>query len=298
VSRLGPVERFRRPEYTGENRCLACTVLNVGVAATGSVLVALWVTVAGFPAVATGLAAGLFTLSLASVWLRGYLVPKTPTLARSLPGPVREAFGKPVSPVPRGVDRRLGSGEVPPDGGRPNGSDKTAVDVQRRLSEWGATERGGESSDGNERLTERFRERWRTSLDAVHAAREADGTDGLSAYLAGLGIDDGELRLADSGPAVVATVDGRRVGRWESRAALAADLAAADALADADGWASLSPSERGRLCERLRTLRERCPACLDALVTERRSVGCCSDRSLVEKRCETCDHRIAATVAE
>ncbi|MFW5903370.1 MAG: hypothetical protein ACOCS7_01385, partial [Halolamina sp.] len=73
----------RQPEYTGENRCWACTVANTGLAVVASV--ALWALLA-FPAdLATWsvtAAAALFVVSIGSIWLRGYLVPGTPTLTK------------------------------------------------------------------------------------------------------------------------------------------------------------------------------------------------------------------------
>ncbi|WP_435069150.1 hypothetical protein [Haloplanus sp. C73] len=80
-------DRLRRPEYTGENRCLPCTVVNVCLA----------VAVAGVVTVALGPLGGIIALagSLGAVYFRGYLVPGTPELTmRYLPPWVLELFGK------------------------------------------------------------------------------------------------------------------------------------------------------------------------------------------------------------
>ena len=77
--------RFRRPEYTGENRCLPCTVVNLVFASVLSGAVA---TVSS-PAAAVA----VFVLSVALIAVRGYLVPGTPTLtARYLPDRVLARF--------------------------------------------------------------------------------------------------------------------------------------------------------------------------------------------------------------
>ncbi|MFC7196638.1 hypothetical protein ACFQL4_21660 [Halosimplex aquaticum] len=47
-----PLDRLRRPEYTGENRCLPCTILNVAIASVGTTLLVAWLTAAGYPTVA------------------------------------------------------------------------------------------------------------------------------------------------------------------------------------------------------------------------------------------------------
>jgi hypothetical protein len=79
-------ERLRRPEYTGENRCLPCTVVNVCIAAVVAAAVGLATPVGGVAVLAVGLTA---------IYFRGYLVPGTPTLtARYFPKRVLELFGK------------------------------------------------------------------------------------------------------------------------------------------------------------------------------------------------------------
>lgn len=75
----GRWETIRRPEYTGENRCMPCTVLNLIVGAAMSGLLALTVS-----PVAGGL--GL-VVSVAAIYLRGYLVPGTPTIMARYPPP-------------------------------------------------------------------------------------------------------------------------------------------------------------------------------------------------------------------
>lgn len=67
------VDRLHQPEYTGENRCIPCTVVNVVIAAGVSALVAVGSTFFG---------ASVFALSIGTIYFRGYLVPGTPTLTK------------------------------------------------------------------------------------------------------------------------------------------------------------------------------------------------------------------------
>jgi hypothetical protein len=67
--------RLRRPEYTGENRCWPCTVLNVLVVFAASALLGVVSPPAG------GLVLGV---GVALVVLRGYVVPYTPQFAPRL----------------------------------------------------------------------------------------------------------------------------------------------------------------------------------------------------------------------
>ena len=67
------LERVRQPEYVGENRCVPCTVTNLVIAAVLTAALA-WLSVP--------LAVAFAVLAVASIWLRGYLVPKTPELTK------------------------------------------------------------------------------------------------------------------------------------------------------------------------------------------------------------------------
>lgn len=173
------IERFRQPEYTGENRCLPCTVLNAAIA----VLIALGVGALSPPA-------GLVVLAVAgaTIYLRGYLVPGTPALTeRYLPERVLALFGKASTRSPT-----------------------LAVDD----AGWGDLERAGIATRGpaGVRLDDDFRERWRRGMRDV---RDRDlGANDVAAIA---GVDDvdrqGELSFVvggdqllrwDSEPALVA----------------------------------------------------------------------------------------------
>ncbi|SEA05255.1 hypothetical protein SAMN04488065_1594 [Haloplanus vescus] len=129
-------DRLRRPEYTGENRCLPCTVVNVCLA-----LIA-----AGVVTVGLGPVGGLlvFTGALSAIYFRGYLVPGTPELTmRYFPPWLLELFGKELelretlTPV-EGVAVR-----ATPEGGRLVGSFAAAWDDRIETMR----ERGVEDAD-------------------------------------------------------------------------------------------------------------------------------------------------------
>ncbi|MFB6129524.1 MAG: hypothetical protein ABEJ28_01730 [Salinigranum sp.] len=94
---LSPV---RQPEYTGENRCIPCTVVNLAIAAVLSLAVWVWLSAV--------LAVVVAAVSVAAIVLRGYLVPGTPALTkRYLPDRVLALFDK--GPTPR-TATAVGSG--------------------------------------------------------------------------------------------------------------------------------------------------------------------------------------------
>ena len=75
---------LRRPEYTGSNRCLPCTVVNLVFAGVASLVAAL---------IAVQLAIAVFAVSLLAIYFRGYLIPGTPELTkRYLPDSVLARF--------------------------------------------------------------------------------------------------------------------------------------------------------------------------------------------------------------
>ncbi|SFS69967.1 hypothetical protein [Halostagnicola kamekurae] len=95
------IDRLRQPDYTGENRCTPCTLLNVAIAA---VLVAAATTVAlsrtdrvGAAVLGTALAA----VSGAAIYLRGYLVPGTPRLTETV---LPDRVHRRLETRPSGVD--------------------------------------------------------------------------------------------------------------------------------------------------------------------------------------------------
>lgn len=93
-------DEIRQPEYVGENRCLPCTVVNLGIAAVAAVLTAALLAASGVSIGGRITGGGLVLAgSVATVYLRGYLMPGTPTLTkRYLPLWALRLFGKATDP--------------------------------------------------------------------------------------------------------------------------------------------------------------------------------------------------------
>lgn len=269
------LDRFRRPAYTGENRCLPCTAVNVGIAGV------LAVAVGGVVAAEFG--AFVFVASLAAIWLRGYLVPGTPELTkRYLPERVLRLFGK-------------GRASSPP----------TAVDAESYLLSSSVLV---DTPDGVDlAFAPWFASAWRSEVVALRD--EGDGRngsvldfdtadDGLEpdiAALAALTDIDAELLAIDwRDGAVFARADGERIGHWESRAAFLADIAADRALADElDDWTALPLAARSGVLGAIRLFVEECPTCEGAVALEERVVeSCCTSYDVVAGRCTACNERL------
>lgn len=249
------VEAVRQPEYTGENRCVPCTVVNlviaVGLASLG------WV-------VAPALGVGVAVLGFLMIWLRGYLVPGTPTLTkRYFPDRVLAWFDK-------------ASQEYTPD----------ALDVEEILMDEGALV---ENADGTDlTVAPDFRAAWTEHMQDTDRDRDATSLAWL------LDIDPDRLTVTPTGEAMVARVDGQRVGQWESRAAFIADVAAAAVFEERDGrWADLPTWARTEVLGGLRLFLERCPTCDGEVVLEQTVVqSCCRDIDVLALTCQACDARL------
>lgn len=270
------VDAVRNEEYTGENRCLPCTAVNVGIALLFGVLVA---------AVAVELAVLVVAVSLAAIYLRGYLVPGTPTLTkRYLPDRVLRLF-----------DHHPLEEEVVGDGGSEEASFETVEKIQRQRAEAVDPEEfllGADvvepTADGHDlRLTEEFA----AAVDR-EADRIDDGQPGETAIGAVFGVDAEDVEPLDREyPAIKI---GRRIRKWPSDAALTADVAAHRALsARTDRWESVPLEQRVGILESLRTFRERCPTCDGDLAFGEAVVeSCCATYEVISYECLDCGERL------
>ena len=255
---------LRRPEYTGENRCPPCTAVNVLIAVVlAGVLLAV-----SFP-----LAAVTLAVSLAAIYFRGYLVPRTPALTeRYFPERVLRWFDKSAEPAP-------------PDAA-PNGGAEP-VDTETLLFDAGAVvecERGEDLC-----LDDAFRADWR---ERVAELRADDTTREDLARV--LGVDPDTLVVEDYGSAFVAGFDGGRLGQWESRAAFVADIAAANELRERyPAWADVPIRDRSRTLRGLRIFLDRCPDCDGPVTMARDTVdSCCRSVDVVAASCDACNARL------
>jgi hypothetical protein len=254
-SGAGFVSQFARPEYTGENRCMPCTVVNV-IIALGISLALTSVSVAG--ALAAMVAMG------GVIYFRGYLVPGTPTLTeRYLPDRIMAWFDH--STVPDGPAN---------------------LDPEALLADAGILVE--DSTGADLELDPEFERRWQARFDAV-----GGGSD--RAILAALtAVDPERLSVEYHDTAFVAWLDDRHLGQWESRVAFHADVAAFELLAEyVPAWESLPLAHRSTTLGVLRLFIERCPAC-DGVVAMETGVkrSCCRDIDVIATTCLGCGERL------
>jgi hypothetical protein len=272
---MSTLQRLRQPEYTGENRCVPCTLANSVIA----VVLAAAVAVVSVPA---GVA--VLLVSALAIWIRGYLVPGTPELTkRYFPDRLLAVFDE-------GPERSSGlAGTEAKDGSGGTGSfDAGSFDAERVLLDGGVVEPCEEVEDLC--LDEGFERAW---YDRMGTVRD-DETAAREELARQLDVDPGSVTFEEHGAATVARIDGARAGQWESRAALVADLAAAHELpGHVEGWESIPTRYRSQLLGGLRIFLEECPDCGGPVLAGRETVrSCCRSHEVVAASCESCGARL------
>ncbi|MFB6194579.1 MAG: hypothetical protein ABEI80_00270 [Haloplanus sp.] len=328
--RVIDLDRFRQPEYVGENRCIPCTIVNVALALYASVALAVLVTFVGPASVAALVGVGAFALCGAAIYLRGYLVPGTPTLTkRYLPDRVLAAFDK--EPGTTGLTGTDDAASVETSGAAETNEAAEAGAVAEagaaaeadEAAGAGAAEAGPAADESAPEppgeppepatvlaeagviteceqvddlcLTDEFRAAWNSEIREV---RNGDVQRRLLGEA--LGVDPDALTFDEYGNAFNARINGSRVGQWESHAALVADLGAAQALEPRyDRWGALPTDAQGSVLYSLRSFLETCPECEGRVMPERDTVeSCCRTTDVVAMSCEDCGARVLETELE
>ncbi|MEZ3164744.1 hypothetical protein ABNG03_12005 [Halorubrum sp. RMP-47] len=320
-------DRIREPAYTGENRCLPCTVVN------GVFAVALTAAAMVFGPV---IAAVVLVASMGSIYYRGYLVPGTPELTkRYLPDRVLRLFGKaPKGPRDGWEGSATRSGDVTvttfeADGDRtPGRSD--AEDPGRAGAEDTDGTGANEAADADEaaddepefETVERIRDQRENAVDPIEFLIDVgvveateDGEDvvfedefagavesNVSSLERGdvgaetlgemFGVDPDDVTFEDrSYPAVTVL---RRVRKWPGDGAYLADVASHLALVErTDRWLDVPPEQRLSILQSLRSFLSSCPVCGgDIGATADTVESCCMAHEVVAIRCADCGEHV------
>ena len=259
-------DRLKNPKYTGENRCLPCTAVNVVLAVVLAVVLGLIVD--GTSARSSVIGPVVFVGSLVIIYLRGYLIPGTPWLTkRYLPEWVLKTFDKAETHT------------------------ESTLDPESELRELGLVEIDAEIDDLA--LTSVFTDAWFEAI-ANRTTSDAAIEMGVATLLA---IDPEDLEVAEQVTSFTAIHDGTVVARWESRAACRADIAGAIVLNRIDPtWSHRSIIEQMELLATLRLFLETCPSCGGEVSLEHQIVeSCCRSRDVLAMSCTTCFARLVET---
>ena len=256
---------WKHPDYTGTNRCLPCTVVNVLLAAAFA-LVATALTAAIDTRLAVLVGSVVLGCSIIVIYFRGYLVPRTPELTkRYAPRWVLSAFGK-------------------------DHPEAVSFDPDTELRSAGLVVEGA----ADLRLLPAFEREWADAIDDIgdsDIAIEGEIIQRL-ATLGGFGPET--LELEDGPRSFRAWYGDELIASWESRAACIADIAASDVIPDYDSaWYDRPLAVQAELLGALRLFLERCPVCNDEVTLAREVVSsCCYDYNVVATTCNGCNARL------
>jgi len=284
---MGLIDQLQDDAYTGENRCMACTAVNTVLALVGAVLVDR----SSRPLVgrrrARGLALGTLAISGLSIWIRGYLVPKTPELTKEYMPPWMLAwFGKePFEPDAELTDEEREALGDP-------------IDTEEYLLDHGVVTA---ETDGHDYvMTEEFQSAWEAELEALGdwPGDESDPDAGpvLDLFQVDWSNEDAESPRLDVGDhrVAIANQDGSRGLVWPSLTAVEADLATGAVLqAWDDEWDDLDTYQRARVFQSVRIFVETCPNGDEAVLGEDTVESCCSKQEVATVECTDSGDRLA-----
>lgn len=257
VSHAMSYPKFRQPEYTGKNRCIPCTILNVAIAGSISLFLTL---------VSPLLSVTTFLLSLLTIYLRGYLVPGTPTFTkRYFPNRILQWFDKDSSSLPIDTDVNI---------------DPEQVLLDARVVE--LCDNGTDLC-----LTSDFEKAWYRRMDSIDDPDQDRLTQALNLH-------HDQLSFEEHGDALVVHSDGEVIAQYDSTTAIIADVAAADELARrSQWWSGTNPAEKARVLTSLRVFIESCPMCGGYINIEQEIIEpCCRSYDVIAAACSNCGSQL------
>ncbi len=229
---------LKQPKYTGQNRCWACTTVNCVIAVVlAAALSALSVALATpFSPAVTGIV--VLILSGLVIWLRGYLVPGTPTVTkRYMPLSILIWFEKLKSAV--GVSRQTAASSA-------------GSSLEERLLNAGVLTEC--QSDGGFSLSDRFIESLQQAIDSQQSSTD------MTAVIEAIGYDPDSVEINHHDDAATAGINGTLVHKCPSTTAVQVDRASATVLADwVATWDEITSAERGQLLRAVRLFIDECP---------------------------------------
>jgi hypothetical protein len=256
-------DQLRQPEYTGENRCMPCTIVNSIIA----LVLAAGIALLWLPAGAIAL-----VVFFGAIYFRGYLVPGTPELTqRYFPTWLLELFGK--EPLPD--EFKTANGGVSQSNATAEDGEQPAPDETEELLLTTGVVSECENTD-DLCLTDKFRETWWRRIRHFRA----DDDRAASQLAAVVDVDPAELDFVDANEdgQFAVTYEGDLIAQWTSDAAFYADLAAEPTLSEwLPEWETLGDRHRTELLAGMRAFLQECPACDSALEqAEDVRKSCCS----------------------
>lgn len=304
------VDSIHQPEHTGENRCEPCTVLNLVIAAVLGSFIARKSRIGGLLSV---------FISVGLIYLRGYLIPGTPTLTKQyLPPNILRWFGKnPETEIAAGLGGAETANSSSTDESIPSDSDEESTASNRSTGVGGTVTENAESPSDEQPpttgdletyflehriiepcaeaddlcLTDSFETAWSEEIEPL-ADAEITTSEVVEAF--GVEDDNSQFDLVTHNEVWLLESDSGQIGQWPSRPALIADIAASRVLrSQALNWEAYEPQEKGQLLNGLRMFLETCPTTGGGIQMDEEVVeSCCSSHKVIAVTCEETGERL------
>lgn len=274
------IKSIQQPLHTGENRCFPCTVINITLAFVTSIVIALILMERTTEVISVVISGCAFVSSVIIVWLRGYIVPGTPTITkRYMPNKLLRLFGKPskeLKPQIGGIGKSIKS---------------VQINLQKILMEARAIEPCLDTDDLC--LSGYFARQWDDTLDAIGEYPDPEIVIDV------FGFNFTNINFNEHGGAVSVRSGNRLIGKWPSRTALRIDIAGCQLLSSmVPDWGELTPHERSQIVAGLRIFLEKCPGGGPVKLQEETVESCCSSHEVVSLICSESGERLLELPAD
>ena len=306
------IEGVKQPEYTGENRCIPCTIVNVLIA----------LVLAGLAyVISLGVSVVVLVLSLIAIYVRGYLVPGTPTLTKQyMPERILALFDK--GPVIETRDTMelvedsdeatdgTGDGTSSGEGGDGTSSGEGGDDSSGSGSSFDPEEFETVQKIEHQREHAVNPEEFMVEVGAVEPCEDEDDLCLNEEFAAAIESNAERYREIEIGTEEVATLFdadfsdvtdkereypafkvGRWIRKWPDDGALVVDLATHDALVElTDRWLDVPEEQRIRILKSLRAFHVLCPLCAGPIdLSSETFESCCQSAEVYALHCEDCE---------
>lgn len=249
---------LQNPEYTGENRCNACTLVNLCIA----FLLAL-------PLVMFSLLMSIFVaISFISlIYFRGYIIPGTPEITKKyFPDWLLRQFGKNT----KTLDDKL--------------EDDSIVD-EELLFKLDIVDTEGDDID----IEDEFRREWEREMKITSRKNIKRLIMVSMSQITSINTDDLSFAQTESSEWVVMK-NGQPISKWISKEGIIIDISSINILMEqCTEWGQLSLQEKSRVVNSLRTLVQLCPSCGgNILLNKTHQETCCTSVEIIEVKCDDC----------
>lgn len=265
---MSVVNKIQKSEYTGKNRCIVCTVINIIFAICSSVILFVLMRMIAAPYAVVTSMFSLFVFLLI-IWLQGYLIPGTPTLTKHyLPPWMLSRLGKESTYSTIQKDDKISN-----------------VDIESFLVEAGAIAPCKEIDDLC--LTASFADEWHDEMSAL--SDNVDSTPVLQEH----GFDLDQSTIEKMGNTIALLQNGDKVREWPSETAVKVDVAGARVLSNRSAeWNSFNPFARSHILSALRIFLDECPNGDPITFNEQTVDSCCSTYNVITAVCSENGDRI------